>query len=370
MAREQGKIRYALVGAGHIAQVAVLPAFAHAGVNSELVAVISSDQEKREELGRRYAVEQVGPYEDFERLVREARADAVYVGLPNHLHREWTERAARCRLHVLCEKPMATTVEDCEAMIRAAEAAGVKLMIAYRLHFEEANLGAIALIRSGRIGDPRLVQATLTQQVRAGDVRTRAPEGGGALLDLGPYCVNGARYLFGAEPAEVFAFSTVGTDPRFEAVDETTAALLRFPEGRLAQFSVSQAAAGTTQLRVVGTEGDLRVEPAFDYVGERRHVLTIRGKREERTFPARDQFAPELLYFSQCILDGREPEPSGWEGLADVRVLVALQESARQGRPLALAPFDRARRPDPGQVITRPPVQAPATVHAPSPTAD
>lgn len=368
MAEQERKIRYALVGAGNIAQVAVLPAFAHAAGNSELVAIVSSDEHKREELGKRYAIEHLGPYQDFERLVREAGAEAVYVAVPNHLHREWTERAARAGLHVLCEKPMADTVEDCQAMIRATEAAGVKLMIAYRLHFEEANLGAVELIRAGRIGDPRIVQATLTQQVRAGDVRTLASEGGGALLDEGPYCVNAARYLLGAEPTEVFAFSSVGQDPRSQGVDETTLALLRFPEGRLAQFTVSQAAAGTTAFRVVGTDGDLRVDPAFDYVGERKHFLTAGGQTEERTFPARDQFAPELLYFSRCILEGAAPEPDGEEGLCDVRVLVALRESARQGHPVSLPPFERRRRPDPGQVLTRPPAEPPPPVDAPAPT--
>ena len=314
--------------------------------------------------------DKVEGYQDFERLVREARADAVYLSLPNHLHREWAERAARCGLHVLCEKPMAPTVEDCEAMIGATDAAGVKLMIAYRLHFEEANLGAIELIRSGRIGDPLLVSATLTQQVRAGDIRTRAPEGGGALLDEGPYCVNAARYLFRAEPTEVFAFSNLAQDPRSQGVDETTMALLRFPEGKLAQFVVSQAAAATTQFRVIGADGDLRVEPGFGYVGERKHFLTVDGTTEEKAFPARDQFAPELLYFSQCILEDAEPEPSGEEGLADVRVLVALQESARQGRSVSLPPFHRKQRPEPSQVIVRPPIEEPPTVDAPSPTAD
>lgn len=369
--KEPGRrIRYALVGAGNIAQVAVLPAFAHAGANSELAAIVSSDERKRGELGRRYSVEHLGRYEDFERVVREARADAVYIALPNHLHRQWTERAARCGLHVLCEKPMAPSVEDCQAMIGATEAAGVRLMIAYRLHFEEANLGAIELVRSGRIGEPRLVSATLTHQVRSGDVRTRASEGGGALLDLGPYCVNAARYLFGAEPSEVFAFASVGQDPRSQGVDETTVALLRFPRERMAHLAVGQAAAATSQFRVIGTLGDLRVDPAFEYVGERKHFLTVGEETEERTFPPRDQFAPELLYFSQCIADGVEPEPSGEEGLADVRVLVALQESARSRRAVSLAPFQRRRGPDPGQRISRPPVPHLPTVDAPSPTPD
>jgi predicted dehydrogenase len=200
MAVQERKVRYALVGAGNIAQVAVLPAFEHAAGNSELVAIVSSNAEKRAQLAARYGLEHVGPYDDFERLSQEAKADAVYLGVPNHLHREWTERAARAGLHILCEKPMATNVPDCHAMIAAAELAHVQLMIAYRLHFEEANLRAIEIARSGRIGEPRILSAMLTQQVRPGDVRMSAQAGGGALLDEGPYCVNASRYLFDAEP--------------------------------------------------------------------------------------------------------------------------------------------------------------------------
>jgi predicted dehydrogenase len=370
MAELHRKIRYALVGAGNLAQVAVLPAFGHASANSELVAVVSPDERKRQELGQRYGLHHVGPYEEFERLADESGAEAVYVAVPSQLHAEWTKRAAKKGLHVLCEKPMAPTVADCEAMIGAARTADVKLMIAYRLHFEEANLGAIEVVRSGRIGNPRLFAASLTQQVRAGDVRTRADEGGGALLDLGLYCVNAARYVFVDEPIEVFAWSNAGDDPRAQGVDETTVALLRFHGGRIAQLAVSQAAAGTTQFRIVGSEGDLIVEPAFDSVGPRKHFLTVNDRTTETTFPARDQFAPELLYFSQCILDGAEPEPSGEEGLADVRVLVALQESARTGRPVALPAFARARRPDPSQAIARPSEEAPPPVDAAPPTGE
>jgi predicted dehydrogenase len=329
--------------------------------------VISADEKKREELGRRYGIESVGPYEDFEKLVREAGAEAVYLSVPNHLHREWTERAARERLHVLCEKPMALTPEDCETMILATQTAGVKLMIAYRLHFEEANLEAIDLVRSGRIGDPVVFSAVLTQTVREGDIRTRAELGGGALFDEGPYCVNAARYLFGAEPTEVFAFDDVSEAGAAEA-DDTTIALMRFPGGQVASFVVSQDTAETSAYRLIGRSGELRLDPAFGYQGERRLFLTAGGKTAVRTFPARDQFAPELLYFSQCIRDGAEPEPSGEEGLADVRVLVALRTSARERRPVSLPPFERRRRPQPNQVIVRPAARPPPTVNAPSPS--
>src|SRR5919109_4884539 len=138
------KIRYAVVGLGHIAQVAVLPAFAHAG-NSELTALVSDDPEKLEKLGRKYRVKNRYSYAEYDECLAGGEVDAVYIALPNHLHREYSERAARAGVHILCEKPMAVTEEDCLSMIRVAEENQVKLMIAYRLHFEEANLKAIDL---------------------------------------------------------------------------------------------------------------------------------------------------------------------------------------------------------------------------------
>ncbi|RKH64149.1 Gfo/Idh/MocA family protein [Corallococcus llansteffanensis] len=367
---EQGtsrRVRYAVVGAGNLAQVAILPAFQHAQENSELVAIISSDKEKRAALQRQYGVEHVGDYGAYEQVLRESRADAVYLVLPNTMHRAFTERAARVGVHVLCEKPMATSVEDCEAMIRVTNDNDVKLMIAYRLHFEEANLHAIELVRSGKLGDPRMFGALLTQQVRKGDIRTRVDLGGGALLDEGPYPINAARYLFRDEPREVFAY-TSGGDGRFHGVDATAFALMRFPNGRVAQFGISHEASAVSSYRLVGTEGDLLVQHGFGYGTDIEHRLTVGGKTETRTFKNSDQFAPELIYFSRCVLEDQEPEPNGIEGLADVRVIVALQESARTGQPVKLSPFEKPRRPTLEQLIVKPPVEPPEPVNAPAPT--
>src|SRR5688500_591445 len=147
-----GPVRYAVVGLGHIAQVAMLPAFAHARRNSKLVALVSDDARKRRELARRYRVAATYSYDEFEECLEQV--DAVYIALPNSMHAEYTIRAARAGVHVLCEKPMAVTARECERMIAAARDHRVKLMIAYRLHFEEINLGAIELVRRGRSGEP------------------------------------------------------------------------------------------------------------------------------------------------------------------------------------------------------------------------
>lgn len=361
------KVRYAVVGLGHIAQVAVLPSFVHARENSELVALVSSDEKKRSELARRYEVAHAGSYDDMERVLADAKVDAVYIALPNVHHRPFTERCAKAGVHVLCEKPMATSVADCKAMIAACDAAKVKLMIAYRLHFEAANLHAIAIAQSGDLGKLRFFSSSFGHQVKSDNIRVEGDLGGGALFDMGIYCVNAARYVFRAEPDEVVAFQTAG-DGRFEEVDEATTGILRFSGDRVAQFTSSQGTADVDEFRIVGTKGDLRVEPAYGYVDPLVHHLTIDGNTTTKTFPRGDQFAPELLHFSRCILRDEEPEPNGEEGLADVRILEALVKSAKSGRAVKLEPFERKRRPTLALEERKPPVKKPKLVHAEAPS--
>src|SRR5258707_7118581 len=156
--KHRRQIRYAVVGLGYIAQVAVLPAFAHARKNSRLTALVSGDPEKLKTLGRRYHVDHLFSYREYDDCLRSGMVDAFYIALPNHLHADYTIRAARAGIHVLCEKPMAVTEKECRAMIQAAERAGIKLMIGYRLHFEEANMTAVRIVRSGKLGKAFLDQ--------------------------------------------------------------------------------------------------------------------------------------------------------------------------------------------------------------------
>ena len=210
------KIRYAVVGLGHIAQVAVLPAFAHAARNSVLTALVSDDSEKLRQLGQRYSVKLTYPYERYDECVRSGDIDAVYIALPNSMHAEYSVRAANAGVHVLCEKPMAVTEKECQAMIRAARNHKVKLMIAYRLHFEQANLKAVEIVKSGKLGEPRFFNSLFGLDVKEENIRTQADLGGGTLYDLGVYCINAARNLFQSEPEEVFAYSGARTDRRFK----------------------------------------------------------------------------------------------------------------------------------------------------------
>jgi predicted dehydrogenase len=362
------RIRYAVIGLGNIAQAAVLPAFDHAKDNSLLAALVSSNPEKLTALSKKYEVEHTGGYDSVERVLRESQADAAYIALPNAMHREMTERVAAIGLHVLCEKPMAMTVEDCEAMVAATRAENVKLMIAYRLHFERANLMAIERIRKGEIGEPRIFTSSFCQQVREGDVRTRASTGGGAAYDMGVYCINAARNLFRDEPTEVFAVQVRDSGDRFQGVDEATTAILRFSGGRVAQFTASQGAADVAEYRIIGTKGDIRLDPAYGYRAELQEYVTIDEETEKTAYAKRDQFAPELVHFSNAILTDTEPEPSGEEGLCDVRVLRAIEASVRTRQPVSLAPYEREDRPSMRLEMKLPAIGNVQPIDAPSPS--
>ena len=361
------RIRYAVVGLGHIAQVAVLPAFKNAAANSELTALVSDDPTKLKELGKKYRVKQLYTYDEYDQCLNSDTVDAVFIALPNHLHREYTVRAAEAGKHVLCEKPLAMTEEECREMMEACRVNSVQLMTAYRLHFDEATLKAIEIVQSGQLGELKHFDSFHCMDVKPGNIRLRDETGGGTLHDIGIYCINAARSLFRDEPIEMFAMSLNGNDPKFAEVEEAVSAILRFPRNRTASFTCSFGSAKVSSYRVVGTEGDLRVEPGYSYTERLTHHLTIDKKTKKRSFAKRDQFAAQLLYFSDCVLNDREPEPSGLEGAADVRIIEALYRSVVEGKPVSLVPVLKPERPSPEQEIYRPPVSEPELVHAESP---
>lgn len=360
------RIRYAVVGLGHIAQAAVLPAFAHARQNSELAALVSSDPVKLEKLGRRYRVKDLFTYNQYEDCLESGLIDAVYIALPNSMHCDFTVRAARAGVHVLVEKPMAVTRSECKLMMQAARDAGVKLMVAYRLHFDPANLEALRLATSGKLGELRYFSSTFSMQVRQDNIRLRGEEGAGPLHDIGIYCVNAARTLFRDEPQEVFAEAILGHDSRFGEVPEAYSVILRFPRELVAAFTCSFGAADASAFDLVGTQGCLRLDPAYEYAQTLKMKAVINGRTRRREFPKHDQFAPEILAFSNCVLNDLEPEPSALEGLLDIWILEAAIESSRTGRALKLDLPRSEHAPHPSQKIRRPAVQKPRMVRAQS----
>jgi glucose-fructose oxidoreductase len=362
---EKPLVRYAVAGLGHIAQNAVLPAFVHARANSRLTALVSGDPTKLKRLGQRYGVETRGSYADYEACL--GNADAVYICTPNSTHADLTVRAAEAGKHVLCEKPLAVTDEECTRMIDACRTNGVRLMTAYRLHFETISLEVLSRVRRGDIGTPRFFTSTFSMNVRPGGIRTRRSTGGGTLYDIGIYCINAARVLFGEEPERVFAYSISGERSNMPEVDDTTAAVLEFSGDRLATFTASFSAADVSSYLIVGTKGSIEAAPAYAYAEPLAYTITV-GERSQRKKGAKvDQFAAELSYFSECVLKGKDPEPSGEEGAWDVRIIDALYQSARIGESVSLRPVEPERRPTAAQGKSFPPSKRGPLVHAQSP---
>jgi predicted dehydrogenase len=363
------QIGYAVIGLGHITQVAVLPGLAQAK-NSKLVALVSGDRKKLEALGKRYDVEAKRQlmYDQFEDCLADPAVDAVYVALPNDQHYDCVIRAAEAGKHILCEKPLALNAREARDMMDAAAAHGVKLMTAYRLHFEAANLATIELIKSGKLGEPRYFNSSFSYRVTDPDnIRLKFARGGGPLFDIGIYCINAARYLMRAEPIEVTGMLARSKDKLFDEVEETASAILRFPEGRLATFMISFGSAEAARYEFAGTKGKVVLEPAYEYSESLRQVVTIGEKTTEKTFPRNDQFGGEIEAFTEYILQDREPEPSGLEGLADLRVVDAIFRSDQTGRSVRLPPLEKTRRPDRRQEKKKRAVKKPRLVKVDSP---
>ena len=362
----QSPVRYAVVGAGWISQAAFLPGVAQSG-NSIVTALVTGDEVKATALADRYGIEHVHGYADYDQLLTSGDIDAIYLALPNDMHRQYALPALQRGIHVLLEKPMATSEADCEAMIEAARNGNAKLMIAYRLHFEPATLAAIELVRSGKLGRIRAFSAVFSQSVAPSNHRASHGYWAGPVSDMGVYPINAVRNLFGEEPVEVSACGVRDPDLPFN-FDDTVSVTLRFADHRVAQFVVSYSGASIDQYRILGTQGDLEVSPGFMFGVGLKYRATIDGKTHEQAFDATDQFGGELQYFSDCILNNREPEPNGEEGLADVRVLAAIERALESGQPQNLGPFQRQGRMETAQVRKLPPVPSPELVDAAEPS--
>jgi glucose-fructose oxidoreductase len=360
-------VRYAVVGLGNFAQTAVLPAFVNAADKAELGALVTGDPEKAKKLGRKYSTPTYD-YKQYDELLASEKIDAVYIAVPNSEHRKFTEAAARAGVHVLCEKPLAYSVKDAQAMVDACQNAKVHLMTAYRLHFEEGNLNAIKAIESGKIGEARLFTSIHTMQVDPDNIRTDLSLGGGPLEDIGIYCLNAALYVFQAEPDEVTAFAIRGKDRRFKEVPEAVSATLRFSKDRLATFLCGFGESKVSEYRVIGTEGVLKMDPAFTWQGDIEQTIYRKEKAKTKSFEHRDQVAAELVYFSDCILKNKSPEPSGREGFLDVRIIDALRTSYTEHRTVKIEPLPKKRRPRASQSIRRKPAKKPKPVKADPPS--
>jgi predicted dehydrogenase len=333
------KLGWALVGLGSLSINQIMPAFAKCE-KSRLAAFVSGSPDKARKLALRYGVAEknIYSYENYDAIKDNPDIDIVYIVLPNGMHAEYTIRAAKAGKHVLCEKPMANTPQECEQMIGAAKEAGRKLMVAYRVRYEPYNRALIKSVRDQEIGPLKAVLSEAGFSI--GDPNqwrlNRKMAGGGSLMDIGIYALNAARYLTGEEPVEINAMEhTDRQDPRFKEVEDTLTFQLRFPSGVLANC-VSSYSAPFGSFRVVGAKGWVELEPASGYSGLRMRAR-LGGALEERFHPVIDHFAAEMDHLSGCVMDNTEPLTPGEDGLHDLRAMMAIYEAAKTGKTVKLA---------------------------------
>ncbi|MBB5693037.1 Gfo/Idh/MocA family protein [Muricoccus pecuniae] len=349
------RVGYALIGLGRISVEEMLPALGQARM-SRPAALVTGSPEKARVVARRYGIpeDSIYSYQEMERMRDNPAVQAVYIGLPNAQHREFTERSAAIGKHVLCEKPMANTPEEAAAMIAACERARVKLMIAYRCQYEPYNREAIRIVRSGELGKLRFIEATNVQSSgTASQWRfSRALAGGGALPDIGLYCLNAARYITGEEPVDTFArsYSPPG-DERWRDIEESVAFSLRFPSGVMANLLCAYDAFNDKTMRLHFERGTVEMPNAFAYHGQQMYVSRREGDltaRVQRRMEEKNQFALEIDHFSDCIRADRRPHTPGEEGAHDQALMAAIYRSAAEGRPVELPkPPGSTRGPEP-----------------------
>ena len=335
------RVGYAVVGLGRISERAVLPAFRRSR-KSKLVAVVSGDGAKARRLAAKFGASDSYTYDLYDLCLSRPAVEAVFIATPNGAHAPYAIRAAGSGKHVLCEKPMANTAEECQRMIDAARERGVRLMIAYRKYFEPASLALRKLIHGGKLGRVKFIHSAFSFNLskRPADWHLdRMRAGGGSLMDVGVYVVNTVRWLTGLEPVEAEAYEWSADPARFREVEESIAFRLRFPQGLVLQATASYGAAQSSFIHVHGERGWAALDPAYAYDEERRLFGKIGGRWFEQKFKVIDEFVLELDYFSDCIRRRRHPEPDGEEGRRDVAVMEAIYLAAREGHPVAIAPL-------------------------------
>jgi len=332
-------VGYAVVGLGSIAEVAVLPAF-RKSKKCKVVALVSHDLGRAKEMGKKFGVKDCYAYDDYERCLRQPGVDAVFIASVNGAHAEQTISAAAAGKHILCEKPMANSVEDCRRMVEACRSNQVRLMIAYRKYFEPGSVALKKLVSSGKLGRLRHIFSTYTETVDPVKAKhwqlNPGLAGGGSLMDIGIYCVNTMRWLAGSIPLEATA-STWTDDPRrFIGVEDSIAFRLAHPGGLVCQGTSSYSARAASFVQVHGDKGWAALNPAFAFEEERRFFGKVQGRWFEQKFKVIDEFVLELDAFADAIRRRRDPEPDGVEGLRDIATVEAIYRSVREKRTVSI----------------------------------
>jgi predicted dehydrogenase len=332
------KTGYAVIGLGALSQAAVLPAFAHTK-RSQLIALVTGDKQKGVTLGQKFGAAHVFTYEEFERCLALAEVDAIYIATPPGDHERWTLAAAAAGKHVLCEKPLAASVDQGRRMVAACRKNNVHLMTAYRKYFDPASIRLKNLIADGDLGRIDVIHTLFTEFRSWGDnspawLFSQALSGGGPLTDLGVYCVNTSRWLVGEDPVCASAVRWARDQRRYAEVEEGISFRLDFASGLLIQGTTSYSAAFSSFIHVHGEKGWVELAPAFAFEEERRISGKIAGRWFSKKYNPLDEFALELDHLAQRIHENREPVPDGEQGLRDLIIMQAIYRAASEARPV------------------------------------
>jgi predicted dehydrogenase len=345
------RVGFAIVGLGRLSLNQILPAFGKSE-SCRPVALVSGDRTKALKVAAQYGIAEtnITDYAGFEKLKDMPGVDVIYIVLPNGMHREFVLRAAKMSKHILCEKPMANTPTECEEMIASCKTANVKLMIAYRQQYEPMNRTLEKAVRDGKLGTLRSIVASNSQD--QGDPTqwrlNKKLAGGGAMPDVGIYCLNAARFLSGLEPEEVFATTIQPKgDPRFREVEARCEVIARFPNDVTATFTTAYDIHRSAFFRLEGSDGFAEMDPGFGYHGSKlRFVKLVEGKDTEMapSIEEKDQFALEMDHMATCVMNNQQPHTPGEEGLQDMRIIEAIYKSAATGKSVKLMPPPGATR--------------------------
>ena len=272
------RIGFAVVGLGVLSLEEILPAFALCE-HAKCTALISGHRDKAEHVAKFYGVPTAAiyNYEDYDRLADNPDVDVIYIVLPNNMHAEYTIRGVKAGKHVLCEKPMAVTIDECQRMNAAADEANRKLMIAYRLHYEPMNRQVMDWCREQKFGPIRTINSTNSQNVEAPNIRLSETLGGGPLGDIGIYSINAMRYITSEEPIRASGRShSPADDPRFAEVPASVAFMLEFPSGVLAVGTCCFNGPVKRDFHVHCQQGTIDMDPAFAYRGLQLFSRSVR----------------------------------------------------------------------------------------------
>jgi predicted dehydrogenase len=321
----ENTLRWGVISTANIGRKRVNPAI-QASTNGALIAVASRDASRAKAFAEEGGISRF--YGSYEELLADPEIDAVFNHLPNSLHKEWTIRAAESGKHILCEKPMAVSPEECEEMAAAAAANGVKLMEAFMYRFHPRVAQVRELLDSGLIGELKQIRSTFTFKLdRPKDIRWDRDLGGGALMDVGCYCVNVSRLFFGKEPVEVRAMANWGDS----GVDEQLAGSMLFDDGNLAHFDCGLTQDLTQVYHLHGTEGHLRIPDAFVPQSEDVVIEHFNADHELTMLQATsgEQYQAMVEHFASCVLNDEDVLFPPGDATLNMKVIQALYRSAR-----------------------------------------